>query len=416
MRHVFDPTRRDLLAVLGAGAAVGTAQAAGPGGRLASLPVPVSDYMLGPGLTHLNTASLGPTSRAVFAKTVEAWRTLETSPVYMAYGRFGEADKVVVHADKVRAKAAALLGCGADEMLITHGTTDGMNTVAQGVALKAGDRILSTDQEHEGGSFCWDYRARRDGVAIDRIPVALDEHEPMQIVRRFAQAITPNTRIISVSHVITTTGLRMPIAEIAALARARDILCVVDGAQAAGNIAVDVKALGCHAYATSGHKWLMGPKGTGLLYVSSDSDGRIAPIQWSDARRYDADSAGVGPMTLVVGFGAAIDAIHGWGLAAIERHNLELRNRLYDGLKGIQGIRLVGPPPGPFASAMVACALPEGFESRAVRNAMQSRHGIVVKMAEKRWLNGLRFSPHVFNTATDIDLALRSLAAELRAA
>ena len=416
MKHFVDSTRRDFLAVLGASAAAGAAQATSSGRVPPSLPVPMSDYMLAPGLTHLNTASLGPTSRAVFAKTIEAWRTLESSPVYMAYGRSGEADKVVVHADKVRAKAGTLLGCGADEILITHGTTDGMNTVAQGTTLKAGDRILSTDQEHEGGSFCWEYRARRDGVAIDRIPIALDEYEPMPIVRRFAEAITPKTRVISVSHIITTTGLRMPIAEIAALARARNILCVVDGAQAAGHITVDVKALGCHAYATSGHKWLMGPKGMGLLYVSSDADGHIAPIQWSDARRYDAESAGVGPMTLVVGFGAAIDAIHGWGLAAIERHNFELRNRLYEGLKGIQGVRLVGPPPGPYAGAVVACALPEGFESRAVQQAMRDRHGILVKVAEKRWLNGLRFSPHVFNTAADVDLALRSLALELRSA
>lgn len=408
------PSRREFLAAVGVGAAATQAQAARLGAPSSSLPV-LSDYMLAPGLIHLNTASLGPTSRTVFERTVEAWRTLETSPVYMGYGKSDDR-KVVIQADAVRVKGAILLGCDADEILITHGTTDGMNTVAQGIALKAGDRILTTDQEHEGGSYCWDYRARRDGVAIDRIPISLDEFEPVPIVRRFEQAITPATRVISLSHVITTTGLRMPVAEIAAMARARDILCVVDGAQAAGNIAVDVKALGCHAYATSGHKWLMGPKGTGLLYVSRDADARIAPIQWTDARRYGAESAGVGAMTLVVGFGTALDAIHDWGMAAIERHNLELRTRLYAGLQRISGLRLAGPPPGPRASAMVACILPDRFDSRAVQQAMHQRHSIIVKMAEKRWINGLRFSPHVFNTAAEVDRALRALQVELRPA
>ena len=85
--------------------------------------------MLAPGLVHLNTASLGPTSRAVFEATSDAWRTLETSPVYMGYEGLGEPDKIVVQADQVRAKVGALLGCGADEILLTHGTTDAMNTV-----------------------------------------------------------------------------------------------------------------------------------------------------------------------------------------------------------------------------------------------------------------------------------------------
>ncbi len=81
------------------------------------------------------------------------------------------------------------------------------------------------------------------------------------------------------SHVITTTGLRMPIREIAALARSRGVLCVVDGAQALGHVPVDVRALGCDAYAACGHKWLLGPKGTGLLYISKDAEDRIQPVQ-----------------------------------------------------------------------------------------------------------------------------------------
>ena len=413
MIATFDRTRRAILAGMGAGAAT---TAAGSTPRPPSGFPQRADLMLAPGFLHLNTASLGPTSRAVLDATVSAWRTLESSPVYMAYGRFGEPDTVVVHADKVRTKAAALLGCDADEVLFTHGTTDGMNTIAQGIVWKDGDRVLTTDQEHEGGSFCWDYQARRHGVAIDRVPIALDDVAPEPIVRRFADAITPRTRVISVSHVVSTTGLRMPIAEIAALARARGILCVVDGAQAAGNIAIDVKALGCDAYATSGHKWLMGPKGTGLLYVSRDADGRIDPIQWMDARRYDAESAGVGTMTLIIGLGVAIDAILGWGLPAIERHNLTLRNRVHAALQQIPEVRVVGPPPGPFASAMVACALPDAIDSRTIMKALLNRHGIQVKQAEKRWLNGLRFSPHVFNTAADVDLAVAALRSELRAA
>lgn len=410
------PSRREFLGATGLGAAAIGATAGAVVGQPAPLPSR-SEFMLAPGLTHFNTASLGPTARAVFDRTIAAWRQLESSPVSMAYVGAGPVNprKVVNQADEVRGKAGALLGCDADEVLITHGTTDGMNTVAQGVALTTGDRILTTDQEHEGGSYCWDYRARRDGAAIDRVAIPLDEGDLDAIVGRFERAITPATRVISVSHVISTTGLRMPIAKIVALARARGILTIVDGAQAAGNIPVDVKALGCDAYATSGHKWLMGPKGTGLLYVSREADTRIQPIQWTHGRLYGSEATGVGAMTLAVGLGSALDAVLGWGLAAIERHNLALRAQLHAGLGQVDGLRLVGPPPGPNASAMIACALPDSLDSRAVARAMLDR-GIIVKMAEKRWLNGLRISPHVFNTPAEVERAVRALRAVLAAA
>lgn len=370
-----------------------------------------SDYLLPPGVIHLNTASLGATPRVVLERTLEAWRQLESDPVAMTY--YQTPNTVLSAAERVRERAAGLLGCDPDELLITRCTTDAMNTVAQGVRLAAGDRILTTDQEHHGGSLCWAYQAQRHGAVIDRVAIAFDEYDGSAIVQRFAKAITPTTRVISVSHVITSTGLRMPVEEITALARERGILCVIDGAQAVGAMPVNVKALGCHAYATSGHKWLMGPKGTGLLYVSRDAGAAIQPIQWQDGHRYGAESAGVGPLPLAIGLGAAIQRMQEIGMSEVERHGLALRNQAYAGLQRIARLRVIGPPPGPRASAMVSCVLPDAIDSKALRDTLREKHGIIVKMIEKQWFNGIRLSPHVLNSATDIDAALRALRVEL---
>ena len=304
-------SRRRFIAGLGAASIAGLAQAtakeSGPGATAAPVAAgqaTQSEYLLPPGVIHLNTASLGATPRVVLDRTLQAWRELESSPVRMAYGK--AQDTVLSAAEQVRARAASFLGCDPDELLITRCTTDGMNTLAQGMRWSAGDRVLTTDQEHHGGTMCWDYHVHRHGAVIDRVAITLDERDSAAIVQRFAEAITPATRVISVSHVITSTGLRMPIAEISAMARERGILCVVDGAQAVGAMPVDVKALGCHAYATSGHKWLMGPKGVGLLYVSRDAGAAIQPVQWQDGRHYFTQSTGVGPLPLVIGLGAAI--------------------------------------------------------------------------------------------------------------
>ena len=370
---------------------------------------PGSDSLLTPGTVYLNTGSLGPCSRVILNRTIEAWTELETNPVAMTYGDGASH----LMSDRVREQAAAFLGCAADDLLITRSTTEGMNTVAQGMLLERGDRILTTDQEHEGGSLCWAYLARRRGVEVDFLPVTPQDVDPQTIVARFAAALKPSTKVISVSHVITTTGLRMPIVELSALARSRGLLCVVDGAQAVGNIAVDVKALGCHAYAASGHKWLRGPKGTGFLYVSPDAGARIEPIQREGGRRFVSTSVGVGSIPLVAGLGAAIEAMTATSMAAVERHNLALRARAYEGLSKLPRVRIASPPKGPHATAMVAFEIPASLDSVAVRLAIARRHGVILKTVEKRWFNGLRISTHIFNTEADVDRALAAIAEEV---
>jgi selenocysteine lyase/cysteine desulfurase len=373
--------------------------------------VETSEYLLPPGLIHLNTASLAATPRVVLDRTLQAWRDLESSPVAMAY--YTSPDTVLTAAEQVRERAARFLGCEPDELLITRCTTEGMNTVSQGIRWTAGDHVLTTNLEHDGGSMCWAYQAQRRGVVVDKVAIALDEHDSNAIVQRFAAAITPQTRVISVSHIISSIGLRMPIVEISALARQRGILCVVDGAQAGGAMPVDVKALGCHAYATSGHKWLMGPKGTGLLYVSRDASEAIRPIQWQDAHIYGAESAGVGPLPLALGLGAAIERMQNIGMAEVERHNVALRNRAYAELARMKRLRVVGPPPGPLATGIVACILPAEIDSMKLRDTLLHKQRIIVKMSEKRQFNGFRLSPHILNTEAQVDTALAALRAEL---
>lgn len=230
---------------------------------------------------------------------------------------------------------------------------------------------------------------------------------------RFAAAITSETRVISVSQVLGSTGLRMPIAEISALARSRGILCVVDGAQSAGGIEVNVKSLGCHAYATSGHKWLMGPKGTGLLYLASELGTDIEPIQLHDGRGYYSHSSGVGNLPGVIGLGVALESLSATGMATIERHNRELRDRFYEGLMRIPTVTVVSAPPGPLTSSMVTFTLPAGYNNVEFMGVMHERHQMIVKSVPKQWLNGIRLSTHIFNTEQEVDAVLSVLRTEL---
>ena len=410
------PTRRAFLSSLGALPAaglLGTNTWAGVNadthmpGFARGLAAP-GDFTFAPGLVYLQTGSLGPTPRPVVDHAVAMWKEMELNPAAYGYGSHERA------MDDVRAKAAAFLNCKTDELVLTTATTQGMNWIAQGLTLATGDRVLTTDQEHPGGRSCWDHVVRRQGVVLDVVGIPGGENDSNAIVDRFARMVTPRTRVLSFSHLLSSTGLRMPVAELSALARARGCVAVVDGAQAVGGVAVDVKALGCHAYATSGHKWLLAPKGTGLLYLSEELGRAIDPIALEGGRAAYSNSSGVCSIPSVLGFGAAIDYMSAIGIARIEAHNLALRNRLFEALRSVPKLRVVSAGPGPLASPLLTFALPDDVQSGALHSVLLEKHHIEVKVVPANWFNGNRISTHLFNTERDVDELLAALRAELR--
>jgi selenocysteine lyase/cysteine desulfurase len=369
--------------------------------------VPANDLLFEPGLAFLQTGSLGPTPRPVMEYALAKWHELERDPSALGYSTLQEG------MEGVRAKAAALVGCKVEELALTRCTTEGMNWVAQGLSLSPGDRILTTDQEHPGGRMCWDFVARRYGAVIDAVAIPPGENDADAIVARFAALVSPRTRAVSFSHVLTSTGLRMPAAELSALARRAGAISIIDGAQAVGAIAVDVKALGCDIYASSGHKWLLGPKGTGLLYLSESLGDRVQIIALEDGRTVYSHSTGVCSIPSVYGLGAAIDYVNALGIARIEAHDLALHRYAFEALSRVGQIRVVSPAAGPLASPLLTYILPDHVDTTALLLRMLRTHHVEVKGVPPEWLHGHRISTHLFNSEQDVDRLVAALHAEL---
>ena len=370
-----------------------------------------NEYLFTDGVTYLNTGALGPCRRETIEESMKAWEFLETLPTKF-YGLM-DAKPLL---EKTRTTAAKFLGCDLGEIAITTSTTNGMNAVAQGLRLNKGDRILATDQEHGGGLHCWEYYQKYYGVEVDKVAIPRGEFDSVSILKRVEQAIRKDTKLITVSHVFSSTGLRMPIAEISALARSKGILCIVDGAQAVGAIKVNVKELGCHAYATSGHKWLMGPKGTGLLYISKDAQSVIRPIQFEGSFNTYNNGTGVVNLACILGLGKAIEYLYTVGINKVEEHNLAIRNRLYNALRDVPNMTIVSPPPGKLASPMLALLLAEKFPRQKFVTMLLEKHNIAIRPTHPEFgFNGIRFSMHVFNTEKDVDRSAEILKKELAA-
>lgn len=409
-------SRREFLAAVGGTAAL---LALGPAARAAEAPLTSSalrgagwgtmkrQFLLPRDITYFNCGTLGPSPRQVLEAATAAWRRLAANPAEVGFG------PMLDEAEGVRAKAAAFLGCAVDEIVLTHSTTDGMNLLAQGLDLRAGQRVLTTDHEHPGGSLCWDYLARTRGIVIDRVALPAPAADPGEVLDRFARKLTPETRVISVSHVTFSTGLQLPLAALARLA-GEERLLLVDGAQAPAGLVLDLPALGCHAWATSAHKWLLAPPGTGLLYLRRDAQARITPPALQAGYRAYTGATGTRNFPALLGLGAAVDFLTAIGREAVSARLLALRHRLAAGLAGLPRVRVASPPPGPLASQILTVSL-DGVGNEAFARALRAKHGLVVKVVPSNLVDGIRISPHVYTTDDDLERLQGAIRAEARA-
>lgn len=356
-----------------------------------------SEFGFQDGLVYMNNGTLGPVPKRVIATATKAWREMELNPAGNGFG------PTLQMAEAVRKKAADYLGCDEDEIVIMPNTTQSMNTVAQGCHLETGDRVLTTDQEHPGGFRCWEYYQKRIGVEIDRTPIPTPPKSEQEIVDLLAARITPRTKIISVAHVTYTTGLRLPISKIAELAEAHNCLLVVDGAQGPGALNINVKELNCDTYATSAHKWMLAPKGTGILYINRRAAERIDPLLLQDGNRFYTATSGTLNMPAVIGLGASIDFLTELGKQRIEDWSMYLRKILYDGFRGLPNATIVSPEEGPLTSPIVSAGL-KGLSGGDVAAALK-KQDIVVKVVSY----GNRISTHVYNDEQDVEKLLTGI-------
>lgn len=358
--------------------------------------------MLAPGLVHLNTGSLGACTRTVFQITQEAWRHLERNPVAIGFG------EAITLADAARVRAAAFLGARPEEVAFTNNTTEGMNAIAQASGLRPGDEVLTTNHEHPGGQVGWEYICARTGAKLVKIDLDAQHISHDEMVAKFAAHLTARTRAISVAHVLFSSGYRMPIRRLSALAHAHGALMVVDGAQVPGMLAVNVKALGCDCYASSSHKWLLAPKGSGLLYIRRAQQAALRPLLLAGGFGAYTAETGTRNFPSMIGHGAAIDWIQLIGKEIVEARvkqlNAYCRSRLAE-FKSIKLLRMHDPD---IDSGMLAFDLTDR-KNRALATALRKK-SIIIKVVP-RW-NAIRISTHIYNNEQDIDRLVEAMHSE----
>jgi isopenicillin-N epimerase len=361
-------------------------------------------------VTYCNTGTLGASPRAVVDALAGGVERLERDlPDWPYFQADGEPLTGYQQLKDVRATIGAFLNASADEIALMQNATMGMSCIANGLDLVAGDEVVSTDQEHSGGIGGWRLRAKRHGVVVKELALlpALDGG-PDAVEKLFADAITPRTKVVVFSEITSGLGIALPAKRLCALAHAHGALAVVDGAQAVGQRRVDVKDMGCDAYVASPHKWLLAPKGTGILYIRHEVQHRIWNTLASGG--FDDESTGAfrfmhigtGSVPVVQGLVAALAFITSIGIERIERWDAMLTARLREGLAQIPAVRLSSPRDPRFASAITTFAV-AGHTGRELQDALWAKKIRVRAQGEPR---GVRLSAHLYVSPADIDRVL----------
>ena len=314
----------------------------------------------------------------------------------------------------LRGKLAGAMGCDADELALTRNATMGMNLVANGLDLGVGDEVLLVDGSHVGNRCGWELRDARHGVHVRRIPAPATVREPDELLALYERATGPRTRVWVVEQLTSATGVRYPVEALCRRARERGILTVVDGAQTAGHLVVDLHAMGCDAYFSSPHKWLLAPVGTGFLYVRREVQPRVwstlASEHWDDHADggFRLMQQGTANRSLLRGVDAALDVHLALGAARVEARALALADRLCAGLQAVRGVTVTSPRHPAMRTGTVLWQV-AGMDAPA----LQERLWQLARVRVRAWGPAVRQCCHVYNLEEEID---RTVAAARRLA
>jgi selenocysteine lyase/cysteine desulfurase len=361
-------------------------------------------------LVYLNAANVCPASRPVMDRHLAFLHDFHANP------SFQNRDKYTAMRESLRAKVARMLRVSVDEVAVTRNTSEGTNIVVKGVDLKPGDEVIVTSHNHPSNLDSWKVRARRDGFAVKELPVAVPARSVEELYSTIEKAITPRTRVIAVTHLTSTTGIQYPAREIAGLARRRGIWMHLDGAQTFGALDVDLHDIALDSYSTSAHKWLMGPLEAGLLYVRGERIPQLWPsivtAGWAEdlkgARKFEVFGQRDDPR--VAALESAVDFVNLIGVPAVEARVRALATHAKTQLMNLGNVELKTNMEPALSGGVVKFRL-RNVPTRRAYDTLWERHRISIAMTNSGESEGLRFSPHIYNSFEQIDRAVAAVRA-----
>ena len=313
---------------------------------------------------------------------------------------------------RVRTRLAKMAGVSPEELIITRNTTESLDTVISGYDWKPGEEAVMAAQDYGAMLDMFKLQARRHGIVNRIVSLPLDPQSDDEIVQLYANAITPQTRLLMVGHMVNITGHILPVRKIADMAHARGVDVMCDGAHAFGQLAFRIPDLGCDYYGASLHKWLGTPLGAGILYVRQDKIAGLWPI-YADESMADTDirklnHTGTHPVHTDLGIDDAIDFHESIGTERKEARLRYVQRYWTSRVRDVPNV-LVNTPTDPKRSCAIANVGVRGMTPADLAKTLFERYKVFTVAIDTANVHGVRVTPQLFTTPKELDVLVRAL-------
>lgn len=352
-------------------------------------------------MINLNNGGVSPSPKIVMDTEV---RYLEIENLSPSYYMWNVLDPGV---ETVRRRLARAFGCDPEEIAITRNASEALEIVQLGMDLKAGDEILTTNQDYPRMLTTWQQRERRDGVVLKQVKFPVPPPSMDFLVELFEKNITPKTKVIHLCHITNRTGQIFPVKRICQMARAKGIEVIVDGAHAFAQFPFTQADLDCDYYGTSLHKWTLAPIGTGMLYVRKSKIEKIWPMMAApdsmkgNIRKFE--EIGTHPASQRNAITEALNFHESIGVERKAERFRYLRKRWSEQLRTLPGVKILNSD-DPEQSCAIGFISIDGFDAPKLAAHLWEKYRIwTVGIVTPGEYQGLRVTPNVYTTLEEID-------------
>ena len=361
-------------------------------------------YPISKEVINLNNAAVSPQALPVQAAFVKKHEYSNTAPSYAMWEKLNE------QREPLRHQLANMLGCTANEIALCRNTTEGLNQIIFGINLSAGDEVVLSNMDYPFAMNAWKQREERDKIKLSWVTLNAPEESEAAIIAKFDKAIGPKTKIVHLTYVINWNGQVLPVKKLTRLAHSKGCKVVIDGAHAFGQLDHNMSDLDADFYATSLHKWIGAPFGTGVFYMKAQLISSIWPLhaayqpKSSDIRKFEM--LGTRSFATEMAVADALNFHQQIGREKMYCRLIELKNYWVDKIKNLPKITLYSPVNNDLSCGFATFGI-EGYLPQDIVKIFLKENNIHVSPVNLVNIKGVRVSPHIYNLTDELDTMIK---------
>lgn len=364
-------------------------------------------FTVSPSIINLNNGGVSPAPKTVQDAMKRFYDYSNEAPSYYMWRILDQGRETL------RSNLAKLAGCNAEEIAINRNASEGLETIIFGLPLKAGDEVVAAKQDYPNVVNAWKQREQREGIRVIWVNLDLPTEDEVYLVKQYVNAFTPKTKAVNITHVINWNGQVIPVRKIADEAHKRGIDVLVDGAHSFAHLNFAVPDLGADYFATSLHKWLYAPIGSGMLYVKQDRIKTVYPLFASgvplkeDIRKFE--HLGTRPFFIEQAIGKALEFHQLIGSERKQKRLHYLKNYWMEKVKELSGVK-IHTSLSPKWSGAIGLVSVAGRKPGDLDSYLFNHHRIHTTSIVWENISGVRITPNVYTTTSQLDDLIKGIA------